>query len=142
MTAIIEQSYDQARRAIEQRMDDLLRAAEAGDLARLRNFRLDSPKFSKFSDEPPFERQDFAEAMEYEAAEFAALDSIQHAFRDVKTDVFGEVAVVTALYDYEAVAGGERPGGVLRVTAVMVDDDGDWKIAHEHLSPLPRATDG
>jgi ketosteroid isomerase-like protein len=55
----------------------------------------------------------------------------------VKTDVFGKVAVVTALYDYEAVMAGERMGGRLRVTAVMVEDDGDWKIAHEHVSPLP-----
>ena len=57
--------------------------------------------------------------------------------------MFGEVAVVTALYVYQAVAGGERLGGVPRLTAVMMDDGGDWKSAHEHVSPLPQpAGDG
>lgn len=136
---IVEQPYEESRRAIQQRLDDILAAVEASDMHRLRSFHLDSPKFSKFSDEPPFERQDFAAAMTYEAAEFSALDSIRNTFQDVKIDVFGTVAVATALYDYEAVVDGERLGGRLRVSAVMVDDDGNWKIAHEHVSPLTPA---
>jgi hypothetical protein len=44
---------DDARRAIEHRLADILDAAHAGDLQRLASSHLDSPKFTKFNDSPP-----------------------------------------------------------------------------------------
>ena len=126
-----------ARRAIERRLVDILDAVHAGDLRRLAGYHLDSPKFTKFNDSPPMERQDFTTAMEAEAAEFRALDEIRGAFEDVKIDVFGAVAVVTGLFAYEASVGDDRLSGRVRSTVLRVDDTGDWKIAHEHLSVLP-----
>ncbi len=134
---IMAQSDDDARRAIEQRLVDILDAVHAGDLQRLAQYHLDSPRFTKFNDSPPLERQDFATAMDAEAAELRALDEIRGAFEDVKIDVFGAVAVVTCLFAYEAAAGDDELSGRVRSTLVMVDDAGDWKIAHEHLSVLP-----
>ncbi|MFD2091452.1 nuclear transport factor 2 family protein [Blastococcus deserti] len=131
------QRDDDARRAIEHRLVDILDAVHAGDVQRLASYHLDSPRFTKFNDSPPLERQDFATAMSAEAAEFQALDEIRGAFEDVKIDLFGAVAVVTGLFAYEASVGDDRSSGTVRTTAVMVDDAGDWKIAHEHLSVLP-----
>ncbi|TQN43146.1 ketosteroid isomerase-like protein [Blastococcus colisei] len=128
---------DEARRAIERRLDEILVAVQAVDMGRLTDFHLDSPKFSKFNDLPPWERQDFATAMRLEAEEFRSVSDIHGAFDDVKIDVFGPVAVVTAVFAFEAMAEGDRVASRTRVTAVMVDDGGDWKIAHEHLSDLP-----
>ena len=108
----------------------------AGDLQRLASYHLDSPKFTKFNDSPPLERQDFVPAMDAEAAEFSTLDEIRGAFEDVKIDVFGSVAVVTGLFAYEASVGDDKLSGRVRSTVVMVADAGDWKIAHEHLSIL------
>ena len=108
----------------------------AGDLQRLASYHLDSPKFTKFNDSPPLERQDFVPAMDAEAAEFSTLDEIRGAFEDVKIDVFGSVAVVTGLFAYEASVGDDELSGRVRSTVVMVADAGDWKIAHEHLSVL------
>ena len=132
----IGKPYDEVRGAVERRLADILDAVHAGDLERLAGYHLDSPKFTKFNDTPPLERQDFATAMEAEAAEFSALDEIRGAFEDVKIDVFGTSAVVTGIFVYEASAGGDRLSGRVRSTVVMVDDAGDWKIAHEHLSVL------
>jgi ketosteroid isomerase-like protein len=134
---IMAQSDDDARRAIGQRLVDILDAVHAGDLQRLANYHLDSPKFSKFNDSPPLERQDFATAMDAEAAEFRDLDEIRGALEDVKIDVFGRMAVVTGLFAYEASVGDDELSGRVRTTVVMVDDAGDWKVAHEHLSVLP-----
>jgi ketosteroid isomerase-like protein len=120
-------------------LTDILDAVQAGDVERLAGYHLDSSKFTKFNDSPPLERQDFATAMEAEAAEFGALDEIRGAFEDVKVDVFGSSAVVTGLFAYEASVGDDRLAGRVRTTVVMVDDAGDWKIAHEHLSVLPEA---
>jgi ketosteroid isomerase-like protein len=127
---------DDARRAIERRLADILDAVHAGDLQRLAGYHLDSPKFTKFNDSPPLERQDFTTAMDAEAAEFRALDEIRGAFEGVKIDVFGAVAVVTGLFAYEASVDADELRGRVRTTVVMVDDGGDWKIAHEHLSVL------
>ena len=133
---ITEEPFEEAQRAIRRRVSEIVAAVDGSDLERLAKFHLDSPKFTKFNDLPPLERQDFVVAMESEAAEFSALDSIQSQFRDLRIDVFGPVSVVTGIYAYRAVAGGEALTGEIRATLVMVDDDGDWKIAHEHLSPL------
>ena len=128
---------DDASRAIERRLADILDAVHAGDLERLASYHLDSPKFTKFNDSPPLERQDFATAMEAEAAEFGALDEIRGAFEEVKIDVYGATALVTGLFTYQASVGDDRMNGRVRSTVLMVDDAGDWKIAHEHLSVLP-----
>ena len=135
---VLAQSDAAACRAIESRLADILDAVHAGDLRRLAGYHLDSPKFTKFNDSPPLERQDFATAMDAEAAEFGALDEIRGALEDVKIDVFGAAAVVTGLFAYEASIGGDRSSGRVRTTVIMVDDAGDWKIAHEHLSALPQ----
>ncbi|WP_219412469.1 nuclear transport factor 2 family protein [Pseudonocardia nigra] len=132
----IEEPFEDARRAIGQRLDEILAAVDAGELDRLAGFHLNSPKFTKFNDAAPLERQDFAAAMESEAAEFSALESIRSDIRDLRIDVFGPVAVVTGMYAYQAVADGEALTGEIRASLVMVDDHGEWKIAHEHLSTL------
>ncbi|MGY1722233.1 nuclear transport factor 2 family protein [Blastococcus sp. SYSU DS0533] len=132
------QPHDEASRAIARRLAEILDAVHAGDLERLAGYHLDSPKFTKFNDSPPLDRQDFATAMEAEAAEFTALDEIRGAFEDVKIDVFGAAAVVTGIFAYEAWIGDDRASGRVRTTVVVVDDAGDWKIAHEHLSVLPQ----
>lgn len=133
---ITQEPFEAAQRSIRQRVDEVVAAVDAGRLDQLAAFHLNSPKFTKFNDSPPLERQDFVAAMESEAAEFSALDSIRSDFRDVRIDVFGPVGVVTGIYAYQAVADGEALSGEVRATVVMVDDNGDWKIAHEHLSLL------
>jgi ketosteroid isomerase-like protein len=137
MANLVEVPDDMARRAIERRLDEILAAVHAVDMERLAGYHLDSPKFSKFNDLPPWERQDFATAMRLEAEEFQAVSDIRGAFHDVKIDTFGTVAVVTAVFAFEAMADGTRVTGQSRTTAVMVNDGGEWKIAHEHLSELP-----
>jgi hypothetical protein len=95
---VIAQPYDDACRAIESRLADILDAVHAGNLERLTSYHLASPKFTMFNDSPPLDRQDFATAMVAEAAEFGALDDIRGAFEDVKIHVFGVAAVVTGLF--------------------------------------------
>lgn len=138
---VIAQPFDDAVRAIEGRLADILGAVHAGDLERLASYHLYGPKFTKFNDSPPLERQDFRTAMDAEAAEFGAIDEIHGAFVDVKIDVFGTAAVVTGIFSFEASVADVRMSGRVRTTVVMVDDDGDWKIAHEHLSVLPERSE-
>jgi ketosteroid isomerase-like protein len=64
------------------------------------------------------------------------------AFRaeDLKVDVFGPAAVATFVLDWTAtMPGGETYEAQSRATLVFVDDEGDWKIVHEHFSVFPSA---
>jgi len=58
-------------------------------------------------------------------------------FRNMKVQVYGDTAVFTA---YEvgniAFANGFTNSGPWRYTAVLVKQDGVWKQAHRHASPL------
>jgi ketosteroid isomerase-like protein len=45
--------------------------------------------------------------------------------------------VVTGILEATVEIDGRRQTGKIRTSAVFADDGGDWKIVHEHLSPLP-----
>ena len=62
---------------------------------------------------------------------------VRGAFEDVELQVFGGVAVVTGLFAYEASVGDDESSGRVRSSVFMMDDAGDWKITHEHLSGCP-----
>jgi ketosteroid isomerase-like protein len=49
----------------------------------------------------------------------------------------GPVTVVTGILEATVEIDGRRQTGKIRTSAVFADDGGDWKIVHEHLSPLP-----
>lgn len=127
---------DAVTSAVLQRLDDILSAVEAKDFVRLESYHFDSPKFTKFNDSPPLERQDFATACRAEAEELGAVDHFRGRFEQVKIDPFGPLVIVTGLLAYEGEIAGDAFAGRIRMTLVMVDDHGEWKITHEHLSPL------
>ncbi len=55
---------------------------------------------------------------------------------DLKIDLFGDVGVATFILEYGSDVGGQRTEKRDRTTMVFVRDHGEWKIAHEHLSPI------
>lgn len=129
---IISEQYEASQAVIAARIDDIFAAAAAQDLDRLSSFHLQGPKFSKFDDEPPLDRQDIATAMRREAEQFTRVSGFDVDVQDLKVDVFGEVAVATA------VPVGRYAGEDFRIrmTLVFVHTGGDWLLAHEHVSDV------
>jgi hypothetical protein len=103
---------------------------------RLAGYHLDSPKFTKFDDFEPLDRQDVATTNRLEAEGLGAVERFRGEFQDLKIDVFGPVAIATAIFGYTFDADGDHVVLRARTTLVLVDDGGDWKIAHEHFSPF------
>jgi len=60
----------------------------------------------------------------------------------LKVDVFGDVGIATFILDYSFEAGGATVPRKDRTTMVFVKEGGEWKITHEHLSPIKVAEDG
>jgi ketosteroid isomerase-like protein len=54
----------------------------------------------------------------------------------VKVDVFGDVGIATFILDYSFEVEGATVRKKDRATLVFVKEGGEWKITHEHLSPI------
>jgi ketosteroid isomerase-like protein len=134
---IISDEFPESQREIEKRIAEILDAVQAKEFARLASYHLDSPKFTKFNDIEPLDRQDIEGCNHHEREELGAVDSFHGEVHDLKIDVFGPVAVVTGILEARVEIDGQRQTGKIRTSAVFADDGGDWKIVHEHLSALP-----
>lgn len=133
---IITDPFEASQAEVAARLQQILDAATVKDLDRLASYHLTGPKFTKFDDAEPFDRQDAETAMNSEAEQFAAIEDFHGRLDDLKIDVFGPVAIVTAMLVWNAKAEGESVSGRSRTTLVFVERQGEWLIAHEHLSPL------
>ena len=126
---------DDDRYAVERQVGAILEAARAGDAERLAGFHLYGPKFTKFDDMEPLERQDADEARAGEDG-LVDVDNFTYRVNDLRVDVFGPAAIATFVLDYAFDAEGEHLDLRARTTLVLVADGPEWRIAHEHLSPF------
>lgn len=131
---IVESPFPDAERDIERTLQAILRAAEEKDFDTLERYHLYGPKFTKFPESGA--RQDAATARAAERNGIGALVAFRPAVEELKVDVFGRVAVATFLMPYEVVTSDDTLSESPRSTMVFVKDGPDWKIAHEHFSPL------
>jgi ketosteroid isomerase-like protein len=133
---IIQDEFLQEQQAINQRLTEILDAVQAKDFVRLAGYHLHSPKFTKYNDIAPMERQGIDESNRSEKDELGAVTNFNGTVPDLQIDVFGSVAIVTGALEYTFETDGEVGGSRIRMTLIFVDDRGEWKIAHEHLSPF------
>jgi ketosteroid isomerase-like protein len=137
---VVNDLFPQAQAAVAARVHEILDAVNAQDVDRLDAHHLWGPKFSKFDDGEPAGRQDAATTRQLERELVAAARAISFRAEDLKIDVFGPAAVATFVLDWSAtMPDGETYASRSRATLVLVDDRGDWKIAHEHFSVFPGA---
>ena len=129
-------SDPEARAQIERRLQEVFRAAESKDFARLESYHLYGPKFTRFSGASAA-RQDAAATRQIEHDGLAPLQGLKMREEELKIDVFGPVGIATfildARFDFRGAADHRRD----RTTLVFVNERGEWKIAHEHSSPIP-----
>jgi ketosteroid isomerase-like protein len=123
---------------IERRLHEVLAAAESKDFIRLESYHLYGPKFTRFSGSAPA-RQDAAVTRQIERNGLAPLQGLKMRADALKVDVFGDVGIATFILDYSFEAGGATVPKKDRTTMVFVKEGGEWKITHEHLSPIKLA---
>lgn len=134
---ILTDPFPEAQAAIAVRLDEILDACVVKDFDRLGAYHLSGPKFCKFDDVEPLDRQDDETAMHSEVEAFSAIDDLDAHADDLKIDVFGPVAVATCVFRATYRVGGEIQSARTRTTVVLVNSgDGGWLIAHEHHSPF------
>lgn len=126
---------------IERRLHEVLAAAENKDFNRLESYHLYGPKFTRFSASSPA-RLDAATTRQAEHDGLASLKGLTMQADALQIDVFGPVGIATFILEYSFESGGATLRKKDRSTLVFVRDSGEWKIAHEHLSPIPLTEPG
>jgi ketosteroid isomerase-like protein len=136
-TANPQETEARGQAQIRQRLQEVFAAAMSKDFDRLDSYHLYGPKFTKFSGASP-DRLDAAAGRKGEHEGLGAAKGLEMRADALKIDVFDNVGIATFILDYNFESGGEVGHRKDRATLVFVNERGEWKIAHEHLSPIGR----
>ena len=122
-------------------IETLFQAGVSKDLSVLRSIHLDDPKFSSFSDLPPYDLKNYQNTIELEELKFVSISDYSYEIKNPKISIFGDAAIVAMeliqkgmLVDTKAYTG-EHMIITGRATFVLVKQP-TWKIAHIHLSKI------
>ncbi len=122
-------------------IETLFQAGITKNLSKLRDIHLNDPKFSSFSDLPPYDLKDYQNTIELEELKFISITDYSYEIKNPKISVFGDTAIVALeliqkgmLVDTKAYTG-EHMSIDGRATFVLVKQP-TWKIAHIHLSKI------
>jgi ketosteroid isomerase-like protein len=124
------EAQDQVRR----RLEAIWPTAAARDFERLEAFHLYGPAFTEFKDGRP--RGDAASCAAGERATFSRLEQPAVDMHDLAVNVFGSVAIATFNGHFTGQVAGNAVALDQQCTIVFARIGDDWKIVHEHMSPL------
>jgi ketosteroid isomerase-like protein len=128
---LINNTFPEAQAELREVVKSIVRDSETANVEGLHSIHLLSEKFTKFGPRR-FDRQDVHSTNEEEAAHFTSVDNFKADVRELKIDVFGEVAIVTYYPHVSFVKDGNKMNGSARQTLVFLKTKDGWKIVHEH----------
>jgi len=131
---LVNDTFPEAQAELRAAVETIARDVMTGNIDGLQAMHLPSDKFTKLGPRR-FDRQDVVSTNASEAAYFSSLSNVTYEARDLKIDVFGEVAVVTYYPQVTFVRDGELGGGSGRQTLVFLRTMDGWRIVHEHGTP-------
>ena len=122
-------------------IETLFQAGITKELSVLKDIHLNDPKFSSFSDLPPYDLKDYQTTIELEELRFVSISDYSYEIKNPKISLFGDTAIIALeliqkgmLVDNKAFTG-EHMTITGRATFVLVKQP-TWKIAHFHLSKI------
>ncbi len=131
---IIKNSFPEAQAELREVIKSIVNDAETASIEGLKAIHLNSNKFTKFGPRN-FERQDVQGTNNSEEAFFGSISNYKLEVKDLKIDVFGDIAIATYYPIVSFVQNGEEKKGSGRQTLVFLKTPKGWKIVHEHGTP-------
>lgn len=125
-----DMAHARARAEISRTLGELNLALESLDLARIESFHHYGPQFTRVQNG---RRLNADEGRELEREYFGSVDRFASTMDDVKIDVFGDAAIVTAAYEWEGRRGADVNRGAALLTLGLARMEGGWKIVHEGI---------
>ncbi len=135
--SVLDEPFTAATQAVERRLAEVMAAARAQAVDELESYHAFGPKFTKFDDFEPLERQDGETTRKLEREAVLGVLEFSPTILDPKVDVFGQAAVATFVMEYRVVSrSGEDAEFRARGTLVFANEGDEWLIVHEHFSPF------
>lgn len=127
--------FAQAQMQIEATLLEIFTSIQEKDADKLISFHAYGPKFTEFKDGE--HRTGSVENEAYERGLIAAISGFEYDMNDLKIDVFqNNVGKVTFHADFRPTIDGQEYQQLAQATLIFIRDGNEWKIVHEHLSPL------
>ena len=133
-TDMIHRSYPEEQAAVRRRLDQIWAAAAARDFETLESFHLYGPKFTSFKNGAP--REDAAANAAGERAMFSVLEGPKVDMRELAVNIFGDVGIATFNGHFTGMMNGSPTELRQQATMVFLNSGDEWKLVHEHFSPL------
>ena len=133
-TDMIHRSYPEEQAAVRRRLDQIWAAAAARDFDTLESFHLYGPKFTSFKNGAP--REDAAANAAGERAMFSVLEGPEVDMRELVVNIFGDVGIATFNGHFTGMMNGSPTELRQQATMVFLSSGDEWKLVHEHFSPL------
>jgi ketosteroid isomerase-like protein len=135
-SSVTSQTFPQAQQEVLETWEAIVQSVKEGDLDKLISFHAYSPKFTEFKNG---ELRNGSEANEaYERGVFGSVtEVVKLEALDLKIDVYyGNVANMTFHSDFHLKFGDDLVVVREQTSLLFVKTKGEWKIVHEHHSPL------
>ncbi|MFI5415770.1 MAG: hypothetical protein ACHQXJ_00295 [Nitrososphaerales archaeon] len=116
-------------------------AGRTKNVAPLSVIQLDDPRFSSYSDVPPFDLKDFATTTALEQLRFVSISDYDFELKNTRVDLFETFAVVTFTVKQSGMIvdnysfRGQHLAMDSRATFVFIKFP-KWKIVHIHLTKI------
>lgn len=129
------------REEIIEIIEALFKTGITKNFNRLKDIHLNDPRFSSFSDLPPYDLKDWQTTIELEELRFVSISDYSYKIKNPKISIFENTAIAAMeleqsgmLVDNKAYTG-EHMVINGRATFVLIKNV-QWKIAHIHLSKI------
>jgi len=112
------------------------------NLAPLTAIQLDDPRFSSYSDVPPYDLKDFATTLALQQLRFVSISDYEYEIINQRIDLFENTAVATFQLKQKGMIvdnysfRGQHFSMESRATFVLMKFS-KWKIVHLHISKVP-----
>lgn len=134
---LLNNQFPEAQQEIMETFGAIAQSIKDGDMDKLISFHAYGPKFTEFKQGAP--RNNGAENEAFERSVFGSVkEVVKMDADDMKVAVYyGNVAIVTFHSDFHLQFEEDLAVVNDQITVVFVKNgNGDWKIVHEHHSPL------
>jgi hypothetical protein len=135
--SILVDPCEERKAEVENTLQQIMSAARRRAVHELESHHAFGPKFTKFDDFEPLERQDAEATRRLEREAILGVKEFAPDVVDLQVDIFGPVAVATFVMRYDVVTEDDDELSLrARSTMVFAHDEDRWLIVHEHFSPF------
>ena len=132
---LINNEFPEAKQEVMETFGAIAQSIKDGDIDKLIAFHAYSPKFTEFKNGEP--RNGSIDNETHERNVFGSVtEVIKFDAKDLQIAVYGEVANVTFHSDFHLKFGKDLVIVNDQITLLFVKTNGEWKMVHEHHSPV------